>query len=356
MAFDGALRGGVSDNFGGPLSPLIHALSGTIAGTSALTGALSVVRVSSGQVSGAGAVAADLDRGLKVGGAEVGAGTLEAAAHRGLALAGTIGATSSLAGALSISRTSAGVVAGVGAGTADLDRELGVGGVGSGQGALQGGVQTSRALAGTVAASAELSGALSYTRGLVGELAAAGALAGDLLIDPPQLEDFVSTLEVVVHVGAIAFNDNTATVEIPERDATVAIDSYIATLEVDDMSYTIKAGDRIPGIAGRITVPYGIDLTDVDLFLTYKGRRVAARTIQVDNDGLHADSPALDNDAEASTIWRWSHAWADGETVEPDVYQVGISASISGLQISFPNAEWAKFVILAQLTASPVPA
>ncbi len=130
---------------------------------------------------------------------------------------------------------------------------------------------------------------------------------------------------------------------------------HTAGLEILTM-YVIKEGDRLPGIAGRITVPFGIDLTGAQLYLTYAGRTTDARTVAIAaSPTLAEDSPALDNEDEAPTIWDWHHPWGAGATTGPDRYRVGISTEIGGLQITLPNDGWGEFVIQAQLTPDPVP-
>lgn len=123
-----------------------------------------------------------------------------------------------------------------------------------------------------------------------------------------------------------------------------AFDEFTSTLELD--MFCFKAGDRLPSISGTITPPEGIDLDDAVLFMTYKGRNTAARTVQVVNMGEVED---------VDGTWAWSYDWEEGDTDEPDRYQVGISTEIGGLQMTFPNDDWGEFSIQAQLTDDPVP-
>ncbi len=140
-----------------------------------------------------------------------------------------------------------------------------------------------------------------------------------------------------------------------EYSATLVLDPSGGPMANSDIKYVIKEGDRLPGIAGRITVPYNVDLEDADLYMTYRGRTTAARTVAVVNDGLADGSPVVGNEAEEDTIWRWHHDWAAGETSPPDRYQLGISAELGGRQLTTPSDGWTVFVIQAQLAEDPVP-
>lgn len=149
----------------------------------------------------------------------------------------------------------------------------------------------------------------------------------------------------------LAFGDFTATLALEDNTATITLADYTTSLTLDGvngMSYIIKAGDLAPSISGTITVPAGIDLTSADLELTYRGQATDARTVEIINDGLNADSPSLISGEP--TIWDWHYDWVDGDTDDADVYQIGIGTEVSGRPMTFPNTGWSEFEIEPQLT------
>ncbi len=109
------------------------------------------------------------------------------------------------------------------------------------------------------------------------------------------------------------------------------------------MSYSIKAGDLSPGIAGQITPPAGVSLAGATLTMRYRGR----------TSGVSRDRTAV-NDGETapdSGIWAWHYQWIAGDTGEADEYELEISATVGGLPMTFPNTGKTYFTIEARLAA-----
>lgn len=277
-------------------------------------------------------------------------------------LDGSIDGAGSLAGSLDVDRVLAGTAAGAGAlgGSVQVDRDLG--GAMAGAGTLAGSVDVDRDLGGAVSGAGALAGAATMDRALAGAVAGVGALSGFVLVDwylsgsIAGVAVLAGSFEPDAPPAPPAFSEFTSTVDIADRTPTLlAINDNPSALEILTM-YVTKAGDRLPGIAGTITVPFGIDITGLTLYMTMKGRDTGeVQTIAIGTATLSEDSPALDNADELPTIWDWSHAWASGETDTADRYKLGISTEVAGKQITFPNDQWEEFVIQAQLAEDPVP-
>lgn len=107
------------------------------------------------------------------------------------------------------------------------------------------------------------------------------------------------------------------------------------------MSYTIKAGDLIPGISGTIVVPTSIDLTGAVLTLEWKGMATPKKTGIAT---LGAKTPGITTDT-----WAWSYSWVAGDTDDADEYELGITTEVGGDPITFPNSGWGSFTIEAAL-------
>lgn len=111
-------------------------------------------------------------------------------------------------------------------------------------------------------------------------------------------------------------------------------------------NYTIKAGNLLPGIAGRVSAPAEIDLLAAPMTMTFRARRSGTlRTVTIVNDGLVAGQAEDAEDLE----WAWHYSWQAGDTDEADYYDLGITAVVEGVIVTFPNAGWAQFVIEPQL-------
>jgi hypothetical protein len=168
----------------------------------------------------------------------------------------------------------------------------------------------------------------------------------DPSIAPIALAEFSLDLELEAIELELEFEDIELDLTIDEIvDFSLSLDEPTTDMEILVMGYVAKAGSLIPGIAGTITVPFGINLTDCDFRLRYEGTTSPAREVEAENDGLAEDSPALDNEEGLPTKWAWHYDWEAGDTNLADDYVAEIHTEVAGKAMIVPNDDPEPFIL-----------
>lgn len=163
------------------------------------------------------------------------------------------------------------------------------------------------------------------------------------------LGQFIGALFGDGEAGRLALTDVETAADLDEYATGASLDDLTTSAEIN-VSYEIKAGNRLISLSGRITVPAGVDLSGVGTFdLVFRGATTPGRMVEVTNDGIDPDGPALDADPALPTIWLWSYDWEEGETDAADVYEWEVTVTVEDLPLTCPNVGVGSFTIHPRL-------